>query len=158
MTAAFYEPWRWFLECRWLCYITINYFHCIIIFLNHHCCLFVLRSERLVWFLLLWIRDIGVFTAIFFLKWRLRQMVLHRTVRPIERYCPWIRYHSSWTKWFKTRQYGSEKIFSPICWQLKTWGGLTLNRRLATQTPSWKAEKACEKLMILIGKSKILKE
>ena len=37
------------------------------------------------------------------------KMVMHWTVRSLEPYCPWIYHHSSWTKGFKTRQYGLEK-------------------------------------------------
>ena len=54
-------------------------------------------------------------------------------------------------KRFKTIQYGLEKSIFP---NLLT----TSNMVIATQTPSRKAEKTCEKLMILRENSKILEE
>ena len=38
-------------------------------------------------------------------------LVMQRTVRFLEPYCPWFHYHSSWPKLFKTRQYGLKKYY-----------------------------------------------
>ena len=44
-----------------------------------------------------------------------KDVILYQTIRSLEPYCPWIRYHSSWEERFKTRQYGSgKKSFSRL--------------------------------------------
>ena len=96
-----------FLYSFWLGFS--SFFHAIfwirifVVFLSPWLCIFIIfRSLMIFWSLI--ILKIVVESS----HWVI-YVILHQTARSLEPYSPCICYHSSRTKWIKTRQYGSRK-------------------------------------------------